>query len=239
MHLADVFPDPEVLAALGPEEVGLHLLRMLVDWPSHYQLEPLAVINAVRHGYKSATAELDTVILEAWTWLEGQALLIYDRKYVGAHTCRILSRRARQLARTENPARAFKARQIPKETLDERIREDVWGLYHRGKYDTAVFEAMKAVEIAVRQAAGLPDSIIGTGLMRTAFDAQTGALTNKDAEKSEREAVAHLFAGAIGSFKNPHSHRDVEISDPDEAAEIIMLANLMLRIVNSRRPTRR
>lgn len=234
MHLADIFPDPEVVSALGPEELGLHMLRAFVDFPRHQNLEPGIFINIVRQGYGNVSnPRLESAIYEAWAWLEGQALLIPDRRFMGAHEIRVLSRRAEQLAKTDNPARAFRARQMPKETLHESIREDVWGLYHRAKYDTAVFEAMKAVEVAVREAAGLPASVIGTALMRMAFDPMTGALADQQAEKSERDARAHLFAGAIGSFKNPHSHRAVDLDDPDEAAEIIMLANHLLRIVDS------
>jgi uncharacterized protein (TIGR02391 family) len=208
---------------------------MFVDWPGHQNLEPGYLINVVRQGYgNKRIAPLEAAIYEAWAWLEGQALLIPDRRFSGSHEMRVLSRRAIQLAKTDNPARAFRARQMPKETLHERIREDVWGLYHRAKYDTAVFEAMKAVEVSVREAAGLPANVVGTALMRVAFDAATGVLADQQAEKSEREARAHLFAGAIGSFKNPQSHRAVDLDDPDEAAEIIMLANHLLRIVDSR-----
>jgi uncharacterized protein (TIGR02391 family) len=129
----------------------------------------------------------------------------------------------------------FSARLVPKERLHPSIREDVWSLYHRGKFETAVFEAMKAVEVAVRDAAGLTVAHIGIKLMRKAFDVEAGELTDKAAEQAERQARSDLFAGAIGSYKNPHSHRNVALDDPDGAAEIIMLANHLLRIVDSRR----
>lgn len=55
-------------------------------------------------------------------------------------------------------------------------------------------------------------------------------------EEAEREARTYLFTGAIGSYKNPHSHRNVALDDPDEAAEIILLANQLL--TDRRRPLR-
>ena len=81
------------------------------------------------------------------------------------------------------------------------IREDVWALYHRGKYDTAVFEAMKAVEVAVREASGLAAKDIGAPLMRRAFDVNGGPLTDATAEPAERQALSDLFAGTIGTYK--------------------------------------
>jgi len=38
----------------------------------------------------------------------------------------------------------------------------------------------------------------------------------------------------MGSYKNPQSHRKVDLDSSDEAAEIIMLACHLLRIVTDR-----
>ena len=66
--------------------------------------------------------------------------------------------------------------------------------------------------------------------MREAFKPKTGPLTNKAADPGEQQAMMDLFAGAIGTFKNPSSHRDVDYR-PEAAADIIGIANQLLRIV--------
>ena len=46
-----------------------------------------------------------------------------------------------------------------------------------------------------------------------------------------QQAIMDLFAGAIGTFKNPSSHRDVDYR-PEGVADIIGIANQLLRIVD-------
>jgi uncharacterized protein (TIGR02391 family) len=97
-----------------------------------------------------------------------------------------------------------------------------------------LFHTMRAVEIYVREAGGYTDGDLGTTLMRQAFHEDDGPLIDKTVEKSERQARSALFSAAIGSYKNPHSHRDVDIDNADEALEIVLLANHLLRIVDRR-----
>lgn len=245
MNLADLIPNGDVLLALDPDELGLRILQVLGSMPGHMQQHDLGgfintVIGHPQTPHASAypayqSEDIKNAIQEAWAWLEGQGFLLphpsfYDR---GAGPM-VLSRRAALLAKQADTRRALSGRRIPKDSLHPLIREDVWSLYHRGKYDTAVFEAMKAVEVAVRNAANLSAGDIGKDLMRAAFDVKAGPLTDMQAERGERQARSDLFAGAIGSYKNPHSHRNIALDDPDEAAEIILLANHLLRIVDAR-----
>jgi uncharacterized protein (TIGR02391 family) len=207
--LIELFPDSEVLCALEPDELGLRLLPLLVNWReqhmSHLCLRSVLEvwIGGRYPGEYTGTQRIgvEIAVREAWAWLEGSALLVVTTEYQEDNGFCLLSRRAQKLAKEPDARRAFTARRVPKETLHQNIREDVWALYHRGKFDTAVFEAMKAVEVAVRAAVTLPSHLIGVALMRKAFDPKNGPLTDTDAEEGEREARSALFAGAIGSYK--------------------------------------
>jgi uncharacterized protein (TIGR02391 family) len=118
--------------------------------------------------------------------------------------------------------------------LHPEIADRAWIAIMRGEFDGAVLFAFKAVEVAVRDAGGFEDTDVGVDLMRKAFNPRNGPLTRTSDPVAEREALANLFAGAIGSYKNPHSHRNIALTEAAEAQEMVMLASHLLRIVDSR-----
>jgi uncharacterized protein (TIGR02391 family) len=92
--------------------------------------------------------------------------------------------------------------------LEERARRQ----FILGEFEAAALVAMREVEIAVRERAGLPPTMLGTDLMNKAF-AEHGPLTDVGAPKAEQAGLRSLYRGAISVFKNPASHRRVSYDD--------------------------
>lgn len=239
-ELITAIPDVDALLALEPEELGAKMLFLLKNrkermfYPSNLVTE----MWLDRHGHpeypRTRMAEVSLATTEAFAWLEAQGLVVPAPDDNGRNGWKVLSRRAQKFQDETEFANYAAVRLLDKGALHPRLRERAWSAFMRGEYDVAVFQAMKGVEVAVREAAGLTDADIGVPLMRTAFDVKNGPLTDKGAEAGERQARSDLFAGAIGCYKNPNSHRDVDFHDPVEAAEIVMLANHLLAIVDAR-----
>jgi uncharacterized protein (TIGR02391 family) len=178
-------------------------------------------------------------LAEGWNWLVVNGLIVPATGFVGSSGYFFISRRGQAITAAGDFANFRNAASFPKSMLHSSIADKVWLDLVRGDLADAVFTAFRAVEEAVRKEGDYTDAEIGVDLMRKAFNPNDGPLTDMQQEKGEREALSHMFAGAIGSYKNPHSHRTVTITDPREAQEMVVHASHLLRIVETRATKRK
>ena len=245
LALQKLIPDVEVFLALSPEELGGKILFALRQIPrsenrgmfhvgslslefdpktySDFQGYPANKIDSVKQAF-----------FEAWSWLESQALIIWAQDNEGQQGWRRLSRRAEQFENVNDYAAFASGKYLNRQLLHPTIAHDVWLDFSRQDYGIAIFRAMRKVEIVVRKKSGLPDNVFGIDLMRKAFNPLNGPLADQKESTPKREATSALFAGAIGRFKNDESHSEGNVASAQEAIEIILLANHLLRLLDSR-----
>jgi len=233
VSIISLVPEAKNLLALEPEEVAGVILTYIHSLSQSEKTQLNRHNFGLRHTYKeypeSYHEKIAEVLMEGWLWLEREGFIAPK-----AGDWYFLTRRGAKATQPDSIDAYIKSNLLPKKQLHPLISQKVWATFLRGDYDTAVFQTFKEVEVSVRSAGGFKPEEVGTDLMRKAFAPPNGPLSDKDSPKAEQEALAHLFAGAIGSYKNPHSHRAVSI-EAEEAVEMIMLGSHLLKIVDSRK----
>ena len=119
---------------------------------------------------------------------------------------------------------------MPETYVHPLIVKASFRLLNSGDFDSAVLKAFKTIETGIRRRIKASADDIGVNLIRRAFHPENGPLTDMSLPKAEREALCHYLAGAFGYYKNPCSHRDVDM-DFLSAFERIVVASDLLKIV--------
>lgn len=249
--LFEMLPDAEHLLSLSAEELAGPLLVSFEDRDRIIPENIIGYDNLEREIERNRNPNLNYLhgnceevlfaLMEAWQCLVSEKFvaprptnLPSEGRGTRSTTTYFVTRKGQKIETLEDFEDYRKADLLRKHQLHPIIAEKVWSIFAQGSYGTAVLEAFKQVEIAVRDAGGYTKADYGNRLMSNAFDEVDGNLTDPSQHPDEKKARKLLFLGVIGAYKNPSSHHEVEFA-PEEAAEIIIFASHLLRIVDSRR----
>jgi uncharacterized protein (TIGR02391 family) len=238
---------PADLLSLGEPDLAWALLRCMQE----RQHNPLLKTNA-----ESAVAELfplgglgsdnpvernkiekklSSAFRKAFAQLETWGLIEPDEGQNGKNGYVVLTEKGMSTVAQTELEHFRQRRLLAPEMLHPLLHGDVYSDFLAGKPGKAVLHAFKTVEVQVRTAAKLPDKDFGAELMQIAFNEKIGPLTDMSESPSQRKALIMLFAGALGRFRNPEGHLDRVFADWGEAAEELMIASRLLRIVDQRK----
>ena len=234
----DFLPPPAQVVELPLDVLGMRLLAYLAaaedENEPHYVDRDLVALGGFWPISKPHDPTFVRAMTEVWDWLVAHGLLSGPARQ--HRTDAFVTRRGRRMLNEPHGLAPLRAEQRLDVDLHDRIADRVRSQYLIGEYEAATFLALRAVEVRVRELAHMPESVVGSSrLMHRAFaheEGRLGPLADPTQDASERAGTMALFWGAMGLYKNPVSHRQVEYADPTVASEIVLLADVLLRILD-------
>lgn len=121
---------------------------------------------------------------------------------------------------------------MPETYVHPLIVKKSFSLLNEGQFESAVLQAFKTIETRIREKINATQEEYGVKLIRRAFNPESGPLSDYELPKAEREAFCNYIAGAFGFYKNPCSHRDIEL-DFISAFDRIVVASDLLKAIES------
>lgn len=123
---------------------------------------------------------------------------------------------------------------MPETYVHPLIVKKSFSLLNDGQFESAVLQAFKTIETRIREKIKATPEDFGVKLIRKAFHPESGPLADYELPKSEREAFCNYIAGAFGFYKNPCSHRDVELDFISAFDRIVVASDLLKAIENAK-----
>jgi len=234
-------PHPDTAVGLPVDRLAMVLLQHLdsTDSKSRANIVGLEVQNHWPGIYmagmprpKVGEREYRQAMSEAFDWLQAEGLVTRDASQSSGDWI-VRTAKGKKVADANDGLQLLEVDKLLAIELHAALAaKQVREKFARGDVDDAVSAAVKQVEVSVRQAAGADNSKIGTKLVAWAFKPGEGPLHDRELDGGEQAGIMALYQGLIGAFKNPTSHRHVDFEDPIEAAEIILFADLLLRMLD-------
>ena len=236
MPVRENFPSFEDIENSRPDALGAEIVLDLQKTPNEFFSPTNFPNDLARSGYQreGPTTEFVSSVREAIEWARRELLLVQHANSTPPSDGLMLSRRGLSFTR-DHIERLRLERILPDVLLHDRIRRVCIDVFNTGHHQAAVFEAFRILEVAIREAAGYGPNEHGETMINDAFNEKTGGpLVDATAPKSEQRAMRFLMVGSNGLFRNPRGPRDVELDDPKEAAELLIVVSHLLRMVETR-----
>jgi uncharacterized protein (TIGR02391 family) len=223
---------PELLTALPVDRRAVVLLRAITDGEGREFFGNRGNVrgNLEQYAWRSAQPAAARAYEEAFDWLQRHGLVSREPSQSSGDWFFVTDAGWEVVAGDAGVAKLSAAERLSVD-LHPRIADRVRSQYLLGEYEAAALLAMREVEIRVRDLAGAGNDDLGVALMKEAFK-KGGALADPALEAGEQQATMALFWGAIGVFKNPSSHRQVDYDDPTLASEVVLFADLLHRMLD-------
>jgi uncharacterized protein (TIGR02391 family) len=231
----DWLPGADELLVLPVEDVAIFLLKRIArrsnqSWRAERFTGEKGEVLAQGPEYRQP--EVVRALGEAWDWLFLNGLISGDPNKRDQGFFRI-SRKGLDVAQEAEPLRLLRADRLLAVPLHPAIDRKARLFFGIGEYEAAVLMAFRELEIRVRAAGPFDPDDLGPALMRKAFAPnKPGSLADPELLPAEQQAISDLYAGGMGAFKNPLSHRTVDYADPTIAAEQFLLADLLHRMLD-------
>jgi uncharacterized protein (TIGR02391 family) len=238
------WPDAAEATELPLQELAMRVLARLAstDWPDEFPRRSVQIVEWVDEWgriarYSRARSEIlkahrdrADALAEAWDWLCSEGLLARAVLTRDDPEAFLVTRRGREMLDYLDPLAMLRAQRRLGVELHPRLADRLQPLLRAGAFEQAALDALREVEVRVRELAGTKRArgLVGVKLMRYAFG-DDSPFDGFVADPGERQGLSDLFSGAFGAVRNPLGHRTVEWDDATEAAEMVLLADLLMR----------
>lgn len=250
------YPDPNEASLLEPFDVACFILTCLAKIDERGNLDPQkhnfsfeqSVLNNILSPYNSVESQsfrvadvgknpqkftatkvgqrLELLVCEAWQWLMNQGFLA---KYADTNRF-FVTRKGKENSSQDSMTRYLLSRYLSVDILHPKIQQKVYSDFSQGDFDSAVHKAFKQVEAYARGMGKLDKNLIGAKLFDQFFGGANKCVLPSDYDDKDRTQLLWFFKSSYDLFRNPASHRNVELS-AHEAVEMIMVANHCLRVL--------
>ncbi len=108
-------------------------------------------------------------------------------------------------------------------------------LFADGHYSMAVLQAFMHVNDTVKQKSGMADKD-GSALMKAALSVNSPSLSlnagQSDSDRNQQLGYMEIFSGVMTGIRNPRAHVPGWADSLDEAIELLVIANNLMRMLN-------